>query len=296
MLKRSSWLHLRLPFSFFLMPVFFFALAVSPNFSGASLLWSFLIIHVFLYPASNGYNSYFDKDEESIGGLQSPPPVAPGLYALSLLFDAIAIALALLKVSTLFAVMLLVYGLVSKAYSHPAVRLKKRPVAGWLTIGVFQGFFTFLMSYAGINRFGWENLLQAKVLIPAALCTVLLLGSYPMTQIYQHAVDGKRGDRTLSLLLGVRGTFVFVMAVFGVSAVLFFWYFSAFFSAGTALRFGAHLAPVILFFVTWFARVWREPARANYSNTMWLNFISACCLNVFFIWLWLETSHVHNVF
>lgn len=296
MFKASSWLHLRIPFSFFLMPVFFFALAISPNFTANSLLWTFLIIHLFLYPASNGYNSYFDKDEQSIGGLKRPPAVTPGLYWLALAFDGVALALAVWKIGWLFAVLLLIYGLVSKAYSHPLVRLKKYPIGGWLTIGFFQGFFTFLMCYAGLNNFGWEPLLQGKVIVPAALSTLMLLGSYPMTQVYQHEEDLKRGDRTLSVRLGIRGTFLFVQVVFTLAAALYGWYFAAFFSIHTALRYLTFLAPVAIFFMIWFARVWRNPQKANYANTMWLNFISAVCLNTFFIWLWLDTSHAGNVF
>lgn len=130
MFSRSTWLHLRIPFSYFLLPVFLFALGVSPNFTESRLLWSFLIVHLLLYPASNGFNSYFDKDEKSIGGLSNPPPVKVGLYYVSLLFDGFAIVLGL-KISVLFASMLLIYGLVSKAYSHPAVRLKNtRLLAG----------------------------------------------------------------------------------------------------------------------------------------------------------------------
>src|ERR1700741_5295092 len=119
MLSKSALLHLRIPFSFFLMPVYLFALCISPNVSINSLLWSFVIIHLLLYPASNGYNSYFDKDEKSIGGLKNPPPVNKSLYYTSLLFDAAAIILAFLKISLLFAIMIFIYGLISKAYSHP---------------------------------------------------------------------------------------------------------------------------------------------------------------------------------
>src|SRR5688500_6701238 len=135
MFSLSSWLHLRIPFSYFLMPVFLFSLAVSPNVTGNTLLWTFIIFHVFLYPASNGYNSYFDKDEKSIGGLKNPPPVNKVLYYLSLSFDAIALILGYLMINLSFALMLLVYGLVSKAYSHPDIRLKKYPVTGWFIAG-----------------------------------------------------------------------------------------------------------------------------------------------------------------
>ena len=292
MFSRSAWLHLRIPFSFFLMPVYFFALGISPNFGGSRLLWSWLIIHFFLYPASNGYNSYFDKDEKSIGGLKTPPPVNKGLYYLSLLFDLAAILLGFLKISPLFAVLILFYGLVSKAYSHPSVRLKKFPIAGWLTVGIFQGFFTFLMCYVGINDFGIENLLNARVLIPATLSTIILLGTYPMTQVYQHEEDAKRGDRTISLLLGVRGTFTFVLIIFTLAAAGYVWYFYSFYELRFGIAFLMFLTPVVIYFLVWFLLVLKNPAKANFAYTMWLNFLSALCLNGFFIWFFLEVSHI----
>lgn len=292
MLSRSTWLHLRIPFSFFLMPVYLFALGISPNLGESRLLWSFVIVHLFLYPASNGYNSYFDKDEKSIGGLKNPPPVKKGLYYMALLFDAIAILLGFIKISFLFAAMLLIYGLVSKAYSHPGIRLKKYAIGGWLTTGFFQGFFTFLMCYIGINNYEIENLLQAKILIPAALTSLMLWGNYPMTQIYQHEEDANHGDNTLSRMLGIRGTFWFVQAVFGAAALGFVAYFYSFYSIRFGYAFLLALAPVVLFFMYWFYRVWKDESKANFSNTMWLNFISATCLNVFFIYFFLETSQI----
>jgi 1,4-dihydroxy-2-naphthoate octaprenyltransferase len=228
---RSILLHLRIPFSFFLLPVYLFALAISPNVGESRLIWSFIIIHFLLYPASNGYNSYFDKDEKSIGGLKNPPPVNIGLYATSLLFDLLAVILGFVKVNLLFALMLLVYGLVSKAYSHPAIRIKKYPIGGWLIIGLFQGVFTFLMCYVGINGFEMENLVQAKVLVPGLLTSVMLWGNYPMTQVYQHEEDAKHGDTTISMMLGIRGTFVFVQVLFAVAAVCFVLYFNHFYTS-----------------------------------------------------------------
>jgi 1,4-dihydroxy-2-naphthoate octaprenyltransferase len=292
MFSSSAWLHLRIPFSFFLMPVYVFALGISPNLGESRLLWSFVIIHVFLYPASNGYNSYFDKDEKSIGGLKNPPPVTKGLYYLSLLFDAIALVLGFLKISLLFAVLLLIYGLVSKAYSHPSIRLKKFPIGGLFTVSVFQGFFTFLMCYIGINDYGIENLWNSRVMVPAILSSIILLGTYPMTQIYQHEEDAARGDKTVSLLLGIKGTFIFVLVVFTLATAGYVIYFYSFYS----LRFGeiflVSLLPVVVFFLVWFFRVWNDPAKANFTNTMWLNFLSAFCLNAFFVWFFLETSHI----
>ncbi len=292
MFSKSTWLHLRIPFSFFLLPVYLFALGISPNFSEPRLIWSFVIIHLLLYPASNGYNSYFDKDEGSIGGLKNPPPVHKGLYHTSLLFDGAAIVLGFIKISLLFSIMLLVYGLASKAYSHPAIRLKKFPIGGLITVAFFQGCFTFLMCYVGINNFDIENLWSARVLVPAGLSSLLLIGTYPMTQIYQHEEDSKRGDKTISLVLGIRGTFVFVLVVFLFAAVGYVSYFYAFYSLQYGLAFLFFLGPVVIYFLVWFYVVSRHPQQANHRNTMWLNFLSALCLNAFFIYFFLDSSQV----
>lgn len=292
MISRSTILHLRIPFSFFLMPVFLFALCISPNIDVRSILWPFLIIHLLLYPASNGYNSYFDKDEKSIGGLKNPPPVKRELYQVSIMLDVAAVVLGLILVSKEFAVMLLVYGLVSKAYSHPSIRLKKYPFAGWITVVLFQGLFTFAMSYAGINKFGFENLVQWKVVFPGLLTSLMFFATYPMTQVYQHEEDVKRGDITMSVRLGVRGTFVFAMLFFTLASAGFIYYFVTTFSALYAVVFLITQSPVVLFFLFWFAAVLRDPTNADHKSTMRLNFISSLCLNIFFTFLFVHAGHL----
>lgn len=296
MFSSSSWLHLRIPFSYFLMPVFLFSLAISPNITGKSILLTFIIVHFFLYPASNGYNSYFDKDEQSIGGLKNPPPVKKGLYYLSLLFDVIAIVLGFLLINPTFALMLLIYGLVSKAYSHPAIRLKKLPVTGWLVAGLFQGLFTFMMCYIGINNYSLENIFKFNVLIPGLLSTMMLWANYPMTQIYQHEEDEKHGDMTISRKLGIRGTFYFVSAMFSVVTLGFILYFHTFVELKYAWTFLAALFPVIAYFFIWFFQVYQDQTKADFSHTMWLNFISATALNAYFIYLFLDSTHIGQTF
>jgi 1,4-dihydroxy-2-naphthoate octaprenyltransferase len=287
----STLLHLRIPFSYFLMPVYLFSLGVSPNFTEHGIIWTFLIVHLLLYPASNGYNSYFDKDEKSIGGLKNPPPVNKSLYVVSLAADAAAIMLGL-RISLLFSVMLLIYGLISKAYSHPWVRLKKYPVGGWLVTGFFQGFFTFLMCYEGINGLGVSSFWHVEILLPAALSSIMLWASYPMTQIYQHEEDAKHGDHTLSIRLGIRGTFLFSAVLYSLASAGFVLFFGKYYRWEYGWYFVAALSPVLIYFIFWFIRVYKNESLADYSNTMRLNFISATCLNGFFIYFFLDLSQV----
>ncbi|MDX1627978.1 MAG: UbiA family prenyltransferase [Fulvivirga sp.] len=271
--------------------MYLFALAISVNIDPSRMFIVFIALHIFLYPASNGYNSYFDKDTNSIGGLKNPPPVSKGLYYLSLLFDLIAIALGLL-INLDFALMMLIYGLVSKAYSHPAIRLKKYPYASWFIAGFFQGFFTFLMVYIGLNDFSLSTVLQASTLFPALLSSSILWGSYPMTQIYQHKDDIDRGDRTLSYELGIKGTFQFTAIFFTLGVIGFCYYFHTYYQTQYALHFLLSLTPVLIYFAYWYFKVLKNENNADYAHTMWLNTISATCLSAFFIYFFLDSTQL----
>lgn len=281
-MKKSTFLHLRFPFSFYLLPVFLFAVAVSQPGNWARLGLVFFILHFLLYPASNGYNSYFDQDEGSIGGLEHPPAATKNLYNWALVLDILALILGLL-IDWKFSVMLLLYGLASKAYSHPAIRLKKKPILGWLAVGIFQGYFTFLMTAYGVSEMTIISLFDWGWQSPALLSTLLLLGSYPMTQIYQHDEDERRGDITLSMTLGVLGTFYFTGLFFLASSAGFFLYFKETFSIQVGLLFVTLLLPVCLYFTYWFVKVRQDPDQADFRHTMRLNLVSALMLNLFFM-------------
>ncbi len=294
--SKSTLLHLRIPFSIFLMPIFLFALSqssqVTENYSNIVVI--FISIHIFLYPASNGYNSYFDKDEGSIGGLEKPPKVEKSLYYVALLFDLVAILLGFL-VSADFALLLFVYGLISKAYSHPIIRLKQYPIISLLTVGFFQGFFVYVMCIVAISGIKLNQLFSnisslGSILIPiiqpAFLAMLLLFGSYPMTQIYQHKEDSKRGDKTISLLLGIKGTFYFVGIAFFVANLGFWAYFYSLKMFNSLVIFEICLLPILGYFTYWFLLVLKDEKNANFNHTMRLNVLSSVCMSVAFLLMW----------
>ena len=83
-MKRSTWLHLRIPFSFYLLPIFCFAVSQAPHPRLAVTLLIAIILHLMAYPASQGFNSYYDRDQGSIGGLLArtdPGPLSDIRYA-----------------------------------------------------------------------------------------------------------------------------------------------------------------------------------------------------------------------
>jgi len=47
------------------------------------------------------------------------------------------------------------------------------------------------------------------------------------------------------------------------------------------------MLPVVVYFLTWAVKVWRNPAEASYSNTMRMNLIASVCTNAGFIAIFL---------
>ena len=273
---------LRIPFSVYLMPVFWFGLsALRGPWSGWRAVGVFAVLHLLAYPASNGYNSYYDRDEGSIGGLKAPPKVTPELLHLVWLFDALAVGGAAL-LSLPFAGLVVVYLLISKAYSYEGIRLKKYPLLSTAVVVVFQGAFTFLMVQVGAGAH-LGQLAEKTNLLLALVSTLFLCGSYPLTQVYQHAEDGRRGDRTLSLRLGIRGTFVFaaVGLLAGAAAlVLAYWLRQ---EVRSLLIFLAATGPVVVLFSRWTFLVWHDETAADFEHTMRMNQVSSLCLSAAFV-------------
>jgi UbiA prenyltransferase family len=276
-------IHLRIPFSFFLMPVYLFALSQTQVINSTKAWWVFFILHALVFPSSNVYNSYHDKDEGSIGLIEKPPPVTKSLLLTANVLDLLAIVLGFFFVSMFFMGYLVAYILVSRAYSNPLIRLKKRPIISWLAVCVFQGAFTYLAVCeaftSDLTPWTLDATLTSHYLLPALICTSNLLAIYPLTQVYQHTEDAARGDLTMSRVLGVRGTFVNAFVWLGASAVGYWFVFD---SISQFLLLSAFMFPVVVFLTAWSIKVWSDDRYANFRFTMWCNLLASSCLNIFF--------------
>lgn len=284
MFGRNTLVHLRIPFSFFLLPIYAFALSQADPLRVGPALLIFGILHLFIYPASNAYNSFQDRDEGPIGLLKTPPPVTRALFWLSLVFELAGIALSFL-LGWAIALQVAFYGLVSRAYSWHGIRLKKYPWGSFAVVALVQGGYTYLLVFQAITGKSFAEVYGYPYRW-AALATALLTGAmYPLTQIYQHREDARRGDRTLSLLLGVRGTFVFSGAVFVAALTLLGFYFISAEELNALKVVLLATFPVALYFLWWASSVWNRPARIRYEEPMRLNLISATLLTLAFLWI-----------
>lgn len=278
---RSALTLMRIPFSIYLMPIFWFALSTLTAYDIWRAVAVFIILHLLVYPASNGYNCYYDRDEGSIGGLKHPPKVTQQLMHLVLLFDMLAVVLGII-LSPLFGALVALYLLISKAYSYDRIRLKKYPVLSTFVVTFFQGAFTYIMVQVGIGL-SLAEVLQSPNIWFALVSTLFLCGSYPLTQIYQHEEDSLRGDKTLSLILGVKGTYLFAGISLALgSAVLLYLYFNTE-QVWNIFIFLVFTAPVLYFFTGWMLQAQRDLQVVNYENTMQMNKISSICISLAFI-------------
>lgn len=278
MIQPSTIQLLRFHFSFFLMPIYWFALSQVPAIHWLNAVLVFAILHLLVYPASNGYNSYMDRDETAIGGLEKPLQPTRQLFQVTVLMDATAVLMGFF-ISRYFAIGALLYILVSRAYSYRGIRLKQYPIIGFLTVVVFQGAVTFWLVYHGAS-----SALSLEAPWPAMIAASLLIGGfYPLTQIYQHQADKADGVTTISYLLGYRGTFIFTAVVYILSfGVLAFWFLSSLQITGFMLL-QLFFIPTLIYFFYWANQVWKDVAAANFKHTMQMNLIASVCTNLAFI-------------
>jgi 1,4-dihydroxy-2-naphthoate octaprenyltransferase len=276
-LHRSTIQLLRFHFSFFLLPVYLFALSQVTIIDGQRAFFVFLILHLLVYPSSNGYNSYMDKDETPIGGLSKPLKPTRQLFNVTVVMDLLAIILSIF-ISTVFAVGVLIYILVSRAYSYRGIRLKKYPVTGFLAVFLFQGALIFFISYHACSA----GLPLSVPTLPLIISSLLIGALYPLTQVYQHKEDIKDGVKTLSYVLGKKGTFMFTMALFLLATILIYFLFKQTNNLNYFYLYLFLLLPTVLFFVYWMYKVWINESAADFKHSLRMNILSTLCTTIFF--------------
>ena len=284
--------HLRFPFSFFLMPVFLFALSQATAIRWDTTILAFLILHLLIFPSSNGYNSFQDRDETSIGGLKHPPKVTMNLYYATLSLDIIALICGLL-ISVYFSLLLLVFILMSRAYSYRNIRLKKYPIIGFLTVFIFQGGFVYLMASVAISTLSFYQFFTLNNLLCMGISSLFIGSAYPLTQIYQHEADKNDDVISMSYLLGYNGTFIFSGILFSIATILLAYYFGIKHQSVAFVIFLVLMLPIVLKLSGWFGKVRQNTSNANFENTMRMNTMNSVCMNLYFIvlilnrfWTW----------
>lgn len=262
------------------MPVYWFALSSTDHINWQRAILVFVLLHAFLYPSSNGYNSYNDRDTESIGGVAHPMQPTKQLYYITLLLDIIGFALSFL-ISPIFAGCFLFFIVSSRLYSWRGLRLKKYPILGYLLVISNQGTLVFFAIAHGAS-----NTLTMDIPLLLIVAAGLLIGGfYPITQIYQHEQDRNDGVKTISILLGKRGTFIFCAILYLLAFSCLFLHFQRINKLHNFWIFQLFFVPVVLYFAQWLIQVWGNSEKADFKNTMRMIWLASTCTNLAFITL-----------
>jgi 4-hydroxybenzoate polyprenyltransferase len=217
---RTLLIHLRLNFQILLAPIFLWGYFLAGGSLNVTFWIAFVAFHLCLYGGTTAFNSYYDRDEGPIGGLEKPPPVVGALLPFSLILQGIGAVLAAL-INLPFLIIYAIIFAMGFAYSHPRTRWKARPLGGLATVGVGQGVLASLGGWtaanpdlAAIEPIHWLGLLAVSA---------ITVGFYPLTQIYQIDEDLQRGDLTFAAWVGPRGSFIYAISVLGGAAILLIW-------------------------------------------------------------------------
>lgn len=217
--------HLRLPVQLTLAPLFLWGIfGAAGGWSGATVM-AFLAIHVFLYGGTTLFNSYYDRDQGPITGMERPVALPPWALPFSVAWQAVG-AVAAWWVGAALGALYVIYAAMGVLYSHPRWRLKAYPFVSAILIFIFQGLGGFLAGWLASARAGLP-LAEARFWLMALVAAATTIALYPLTQVYQIEEDAARGDRTLAMVLGPARSFVFAAVVFALAALAGLWAMAA---------------------------------------------------------------------
>lgn len=276
---------LRLPFSVFLLPISLFSFVyIQPN-HNIQLLLVLIIWHLLVFPASNAYNSYHDRDEGPIGALESPPKPTGLLMYIANAMDGLAILLSF-HINLAFTGFVILFIVVSRLYSNRKVRLKKYPITAFVIVCLCQGAGVFVANIYGL---GSAELYSNPSVVNASIACFFFVGTiYPLTQIYQHEADLKDGVKTISWLLGKKGTFIFSGLMFLLATLFVFLAFNTSFGLINFWLFILIMLPATIYFIRWARRSFLDSSEINFKNTMTQLILSSLLNNLYFLILLLK--------
>lgn len=208
-------LHLRLHYQFLILSGgYLLGGFLAGEMNVDTYLWQFLNVHILLFGGATAYNSWWDKDKGSIGGLKHPPKMEPWMHpaSLALMFAGQAAAL---KVGIIYSIIYFTSMLLFWLYSTPLARWKSTPHLSLFAIAASTGLNSVLL---GLLAAGGSFSLQ--VLLAAAGASIILVSLYPVSQIFQIEEDRQRGDTTFALQYGVAGVKRFFLSFYTAGSLL----------------------------------------------------------------------------
>lgn len=234
-------------------------------------LISFILIYIFLFGGTNIYNSYFDKDEGPIGGLEHPPKVERWMYYIAWVLQIIGLIISTL-IMPIFGLIFLFSILLFWIYSGPTFRFKGKPLSSFLVIGVGTVFNTTILGYLMAGGIG----LPAELIISAVGSSFLILSMYPVSQAYQTEEDVRRGDVTFAVRYGIKGVKINFHILFLIGLILL----SCSFLFNLYLGIATFISGTMVYFFIWQKVKKISGEQSEYKSIMRLKYVSGMVFTI----------------
>lgn len=204
-------IHIRWPLQSFTLLGFLFGMVVSRIDLSTDLILGF-ISWFFLCSAIAVFNSYYDKDEKPVAGLENPPTAAISMLIGAWLLKLSGFIIALF-LSKMFLTIYIAGVVLSVLYSHEKFRLKSN---GY--IAVFLNFVVGVMTFLAAASFSLPS--TAILFFGSVTAGSFLAAIYLMMQVHQKVEDKDRKDISIMVLYGRKVTITFAIFLMIVAATL----------------------------------------------------------------------------
>lgn len=228
----------------------------------------FFVVHLLLFGGATAYNSFFDRDEGPIGGLEHPPKMTAWMHPASLLIQLPGLGLGARLVGPAFAAIYASSMVFFWLYSTPKARWKGHPWLSFVAIAVSTGTNSVWLGHLAAGG----TLMEPSALLAGPGVACILLSMYPVSQVFQLEDDTKRGDRTFAVAYGLPGVRRCFDLAYPIGVVLLG---SAFWLRDTrlALVFGAVSVVAFLRVRSQLARV--QGTREEYRPVMRMKYLTS---------------------
>lgn len=255
--------HLRLPFQLALAPFFLLGSWLADVPLGWTWALAGVAVHVGLYGGATVFNGYYDKDRGPIGMMRRPTPVSAGMRDAAVALQLLALVV-LVAVDGRAGVLGMALFAMGVAYSHPHWRWKSATCKGLLCVAAGQGALAVLLGMfaTGVPAF------TGRQLAVAAAASLLVLGMYPLTQIYQIDEDRARGDLTLPVRFGWRRAMLLAWSVASCGMALGLFLVRAALPLAWGWLAAAGAAALAVYLGLWAARFARQGPERNHDWAM----------------------------
>jgi 4-hydroxybenzoate polyprenyltransferase len=213
----AIFVHARWPVQSYVLLGFLYGSLIARSMFDMRVLTAF-ISWLLLCAGLTVFNSYYDKDEEPVGGMSNPPKVTPALLYGSLAMQAVAFVLAFF-VGLTFFILALIVGAIYFLYSHKSFRWKSNGYRA-VILNAILGSLT-MVAAASIS----DQPPLLAVAIGVFTAAFFKASVYMMMQVHQVHEDTVRGDVSIAVMFGRSKTlkascfFMLLSAIFGAASL-----------------------------------------------------------------------------